>query len=482
MSRPQLIPLHFDAGIQAYLEETMVGDGAAVVLQNWFPEAGGLRVRPKWVNASTTGAPVTRRSRGFGYWVPSGGSQLLSAEDDAIASFVIRRIPFGSLAAGTWTSIETLAAATRNLPVAFAAGAGVICYSNPEFPSSRIRKWDGAAASDAAADAVAGRTLVYHKNRFFSGGPTANATRLHYSEPGDPAVWLVGENFIDVAKDDGEPIEDLAVYDNGLLIGKENSLHYLSGAGPSNFALHPLGPAGCAPGRTLVPTPYGVVCIGRKTVWLYSGGDPRPISRPLGSAYAMTGNFMSGAYVDGFCYICDHGSGKVFVWDHEARAWSTEVAGTASEGPGILFSRNEALIAGPKAATQNSLVIFRQHPSPARGRDDNLSETYQAKTAPAWMAGSERPLTPRRLHVRVRQRGGGAHETPLDVSVLVDGAALPLRQIDQRNTPGVFVERLSLDRTGQSLQVDLTHIAQATETGTFDVEEILLEADAEEAR
>jgi hypothetical protein len=67
------IPITWEKGLWSSQEDSVLPEGYASVLENLVPEpTGGLRARRGWNNASTTGAPATRRTRGIGSFTTAG--------------------------------------------------------------------------------------------------------------------------------------------------------------------------------------------------------------------------------------------------------------------------------------------------------------------------------------------------------------------------------------------------------------------------
>lgn len=481
--KTRIIPISFEGGLNEFQEASALPAGYAAQLQNWIPEVGGsLRVPRGWLSASTTGLSGTRTCRGLGYYVPAAGAKFMAAQASSGTQYQLWSIPASNIAAGTWTAVETVTSNPSTRPLAMAAGAGYLLYCSPEFPSQRIRRWDGTTASDASTDAIAGRTLVYHNNRFFTGGATANPTYLRWSELGDSATWTIDTNFQAVGQDDGEPIEDLLSWDRNLFIGKQNSIQALSGFGPDTFALHPLDGGGCAPGRTLVSTPKGICAIGRKRVWFYAGGGFDPISQPIESSYGMSGNYMSGAYVDDNILICDEGSGTVWVFDMNTKAWHTEVFGTPNEGPGILANRADYLLGGVRVGSTNSLVDYRQIPGSPRARIVGSAQTFIAKTPEMWLGEASHPTTIVRMHFQIRQRGGTSASTPLTVKCTHDGVLHLTQTIPLKNAVGVFHARLACGKDGYSHQIECSQVVGSAEACVLDLEDLQAEAEVEAPR
>lgn len=482
--REALVPLTFEKGLADDLEDSVAPAGTARVLANWEPVGRSLRARRGWGSSSIDGLPAVRGARGFGTYVFNGTRYWLSANDQGIPTdtpgqgYRILALDRDQLGAGTWITVEDVSAGdSRERPVSFAAGAGVVLYCTPNFPNARIRRWDGTTAAEVETTGVAGRCLAYHLNYFFTGGSLAEPTFLRWAELGDPTNWNPTENFQPIGKDDGEPLEALGIWDSGLVIGKESGVWFMTGDGPSTFAWHPLDGGGCAPGRTIVPTPFGVCVIGRTQVFMWSGAGVEPISAPILGSYQMTGDYMTGAYVDGRVFVTDHGSAMTWSYDLIGKTWKTEPAGSVTEGPAEIWSQGQYLVGGAKAAAANSILLYRLEPGGARERDAGMAETLQAATPQLWLGEAAAPTTILGLYVKVRQRGGNSFGAPLVFTVTTDDPELeapdPLvispRDVD---TPAVFRERLSCGATGYGIQVAVAQELTSTQTDLMDVEEI----------
>lgn len=89
--------------------------------------------------------------------------------------------------------------------------------------------WDGATFTAVAA-IPKGSACIVHKERLFvvPGITTvANSSRLSFSNAGDFTTWP-GINFIDVGPGDGQHLVDLVVYQDNLLLFKEDSTYVLA--------------------------------------------------------------------------------------------------------------------------------------------------------------------------------------------------------------------------------------------------------------
>jgi hypothetical protein len=481
-----IMPLHFERGVNEFFEDSDLPEGFGTIVQNWVPEpSGALRVPWAWLSASATGLSGTRTARGIAYFVPPAlAGRFVVAQAISGTQYKLVWLAKASLAAGSWATIETVTSSPSTRPLAMAAGAGVLLYASPEFPSARIRKWDGTTASDASTDAIAGRALIYHNNRFFSGGDAANPTYLRWSEVGAPGTWLVDGNFQPIGQDDGEPIEDLASWDRALFIGKENSIWLQTGSGLTNFAWRQLDGGGCAPGRTLIACPDGVMAIGRERVWWFTGGAFIPISGPIETSFGMTGNYMSGAYDsgDGTIRVCDEGSGKQWIWDIHRNTWHTELFATANEGPGILASRADYLLGGAKVGSSNSLLLYRQMPGASRARIPNSAQAFQAATGYVWIGESLGPFTARHLYFKMRQRGGSAASEKLTIKHYVDGDLEETKTVAMEPAAGTYRQRVDLGAQGYGHKIEFIQTVPATDAGVCDIEDPYLEGILEDVR
>lgn len=89
--------------------------------------------------------------------------------------------------------------------------------------------WDGATFTAVAA-IPKGSACAIHKERLYvvpGTAATVNESRLTFSNAGDLTTWP-GGNFIDIAPGDGQHLVDLTIYQDNLLLFKEDSTHILA--------------------------------------------------------------------------------------------------------------------------------------------------------------------------------------------------------------------------------------------------------------
>lgn len=471
------IKLGFDKGLLESLEESLVPVGYSVVAKNWLPEpTGGVRARRGWIQGSTASAPATRAIAGIGeHAVTSAGTTTgwhLVANADG-TDYRMYSIDRTALAAGTWSNFDTVAVA-NNTPVAFASGLGYVLYTNLHW--SAIRRWDSTTAA-AIAGAPAGQALAFHKNRFFTGGTIANPSRLWFSDLATTATWPA-TNYIDINRDDGEYILDAVPFEDGLLVAKSSSLHYMSGTSPDTFSLHKLNSGGGYTGRCIAATPYGAVVAGQKEVYLWTGGGVDVISKPVETSYSLSGRFVTTTYVDGVCYICDEGTGRVFCVALADGVWWTETLETVNNGPAALSSYRSRLLYGPKSGNADvGPLQYRDIPGSARGKDfGTLAEQFSVHTPEMWLGGPNHAITPRHLYVRVRQRGGDASQTGLTITPVYDGIVQTALTIPARATAQTFRTRLDVgSRKGaHNVKFKFDQLLPGTHASVFDIEEVVL--------
>jgi len=487
MPNAQWTRVSFERGVDEFYEGTDLSEGTATAISNWTPEATGvLRTKRGWLNAPTSGLTGTRTWRGQGYFVPGSGAKFVAAQASDATTYKINRL--AADLSGGWTTIETLTVADSTSPVCFASGADKVLYTNPGFTGDLIRYWDGTTAGTVSADTIAGQFVHYHNNRFFTGGADTNPTYLRWSELGDPTLWSLTTNFQPLGQDDGEPLEDACTWERGMFVGKRNSIWFVSGFGPDTFGFNQVPGCGVAPGRTLVPTPRGVIAIGRERIYSFTGGGFEPISRPIEASYGMSGTYMTGTYIDGRVYVCDQGSGTIWSYDLETGAWASEAYVVANDGPAGVFSRNGYLFGGTMVggttSGTSSVMQYRQEPKGARARNINYAETFAATSARFPVRGDKPvgPSTLRNVALTIRQRGGTSASTPLTVQIYTDNVLMAARTVTLKDTPKVFRAQVSAGYTGYDHQIAFSQALGSTDAGVIDIEECWAELEAERAR
>jgi hypothetical protein len=483
----ETIRLDFSKGVNEAYESSTLPEGYASSLRNWIAEPNGvLRVPRAFRSASTAGLTGTRAARGIVGWVHSSGPVAVVAVATSPTQYQLKYLDRDALSSASWTTADTVSVTSSDGLVAMASGIGVLLHSRPDYPSSRIRYVTRAGATGTAStDAFAGRALAFHVNRFFAGGNSTNPTHLRWSNLSSYTLWTTDPiaNHQPISEDDGEPIEALEVWDRALFIGKESSIHYMTGTGPTNFAFRLADGGGVAPGKTLIPTPDGIIAVGRERVYLMSGGGFEPISQPIEGNYGMTGDFMTGCYINGVVYICDEGSGVIWRLDTALGTWSTFDTDEQDEGPNSIHAVGPYLMAGVTNGASNSIALFRAEPGDPRGRVAHAGQTFTLRTGEMWLAGAGREWTIRRAHLALRQHGGDETQAGLTLTVYdQESEVASTETIGPFDEAGTYRQPISLGRSGSGSTIEITQTVTNTQTSLFDIEAVEIEFDVNEPR
>ncbi len=124
----------------------------------------------------------------------------------------------------TWTLI------TATFRAAAAVQYADKVYMVPHPSSGTGGKWDPSGGFTAVAAIPKGQACVIHKERLFVAPGTAstsNTTRLTFSDAGNFDAWT-GSNFIDVGQGDGTKLIDVTVYQDNLLLFKDQTTYVLA--------------------------------------------------------------------------------------------------------------------------------------------------------------------------------------------------------------------------------------------------------------
>lgn len=515
------MPLSFEGGLNTFDQPSNMQEGEASVLQNWqWLPTGMLIPRPGWkaAGASPTGSPSSMRGRGiYTGWYESGVRKLVLAQYDNSSSFTFYRTNVADPTTFTsYTSIETgvaVASANRPEPVGFETGMGVLMYTNPGFPSARLRTWNGSVVTQLTTDGVtggslsniAGRFLIYHLNRFWTGGaltaagpPEGNPTFLRYSEIGDVDAWNTDENFIPVSRDDGEPIEWGVVWDRGLVLGKQHSLWFLSGYSVDTFTLSPISRRlGCARGKTLIPSELGVFIVGIDgNVHLWDGAEIKRLSQKVFVPSMPASGYMNGAWVGGQLYVNSTAlPGEAWVWEAMTDRWRREVYADSSNAPNDLEQYDERYLLGQSTAGSRLLSVRQEIGAFATGtyrdpvRDVGVAEAYATTSKEHWPKGTLGKAILRSVYIRYRQWTGGTNEA-LTITPVVDGVDITsqAKTVGQKAAAGVYVEREDFaaaedaTRTGRNFALKFTSSPTNAENETYSIEDMAILLIADEGR
>lgn len=172
---------------------------------------GSLIVRPPLKNY-TTGVPAsTTRMRALKGVTINGNSYIIFANDTTVWAFN------GS---GTWTQLVTgiyASSATQyKEKVYIVAGASSTVTGG---------NWDGTTYTNIATMPKGDACLIWQERMWIADG--AFTAKLSFSAIADPTTWN-STDFFQVAPGDGSRLRDLIIFNNNLLLFKEESVYALS--------------------------------------------------------------------------------------------------------------------------------------------------------------------------------------------------------------------------------------------------------------
>lgn len=494
MPQPNWYQVTLEKGLNTFDRPSVLQDGEVQALENfeWTP-MGGVTPRPAWqaAGSSPSGTPSSKRGRGLftGYY-QSGVRRLVATIWDNSANFVTYRTDIADPTAYTaWTQIDSVAVSSpsRNLPMAYAVGNNVLLMSNPGLASAYLRYWDGATAGNATTDAIAGRALVYFLNRFWTIGSLAEPTFLRFSEIGDHTNWNTSENFIPVAQDDGEPGEDIVIWDRGLLIAKQHTLHFLSGYTVDNFALAPIqGRFTVAPGRSLITTEHGVFVLGIDgNVYLYDGAEVQPVTKSISVNRPTTG-YMTGTWVAGKLYLSGTDTPTV-AYAFDGARWRKETYADTGHAPQDLVTYDDRYLVCTANNGGSRLLSVREETGAfstatkrSPGTDAGVAETFTCTTKEWWPKGPTGKSMLRSLYIRYHQWVAGTAEK-LTITPVVDGVeqTAQAKTVGGKAAPGDYAERVDFAasndavRSGRCYAIKFS-CAPSSGEPTYSIDELLV--------
>lgn len=384
---------------------------------------------------------------------------------------------------GTWTNEGSITVTDPTQFVSMAHGMGRTWLTSTQFGS--LYMFDGLTVQ-AVSSGPAGKCVAVHKNRVFVGGPDGTPGFLHFSNLGDGTTFSIGDDLIVGTREDGETLQAITPFEDGLLCGKREGLWFLSGSGPSDFQLDRLNGGGCATGQSIAATPYGAVIAGTRHVWLWAGGSVERISGPIEASYYASGTFVTVRYArDENVYICDESDGTIYRRHMPTGAWSIEEL-DADGAPAAIFDSDNTFLYGPAGSTVASLLNYKVFPwSSATARDkdfDALTESFSATSDEIWVGGPRTSFTPLFLHLQIRQRGGDATDGPLTITPTYDGVAQTALTWTPQASAGTYRESLNVGsaRGVFSVKFAFAQTLASGDAATLDIEDVELEGDLTE--
>lgn len=489
----QFIPIDFTGGRDFHdpTNALLIPSGQFGALVNWIPEPGEyLRVRGNYFRTTPSGAAAPTGGDCI-YWSPlaspTGGVFVARASGGTLSIF---RADDETSPDWGAAAIDTIAGASGFVP--FVTANNIVLYGNGTFTSDRLRFWNGSAAAEASTVAIAGKTLAYYAERFFSGGTDANPTRLYFSGISDHTSWDLN-NYIGIGVNDGGTIVSIEPAMGGLLVAKENSVYFLTGNGPSTFTVTRLDGFGeGVTGRSIAPTPYGVLVAGNKTIYLWEGGTAVE-DLDMGAAWNVSGSWCSSAFQGKNAFFVDKTGGSIFVRNMETGIWWNE--NVDSNGNNAIRNictggadNNTVIgIAATSTATETSI---RTRPIAASDvRDNNsVAQSFDAQTGLIILGMGARPATIKHLHLLSYQYSdgfGGTGQAGLIITVNVNketGIANIQKTFSPNSSDGTRRDRMDVGLTGYDCYIRFQQTLTSTDHVNFHIKSAVLEIELDEPR
>jgi hypothetical protein len=489
----QQIPIN--GGLNTRLQWNHLGAEDNTILSNWVPEEdGSLRIRTQINTPTQTGSAIPNGGTSVFY----SGSEVanikgvyVSKHDSADGFVKIHRAD--DEVTPDWGSAvidSSTGSSTQSMP--FVAGNGIILFGNSSYNTGKLRFWNGTTVADASSVVVAGRGLTYHKERFWTCGPAASEVRLYYSGIADHTSWSLN-NYIDVGPNDGGVVEDILPANGGLMIAKSNSLWFLSGSGPSDFALTKIDKGEAAAGRCITVTNYGIVIAGSDHIWLWTGQGPAQ-SLTYNVDYNNVGVPVTCICVDDQVIVTS--SITQIIYDMRTQKWRNQSnASTAADRTAA------TCLGGPELKTVISICkkgcnsalsgISTQVMTGETRIKDNANRGLIFQVSGGWfqLGDDAHKATLRHLHILVGQRETGTGT--LNVAVyratgLGSASSIASKGMSPEAAAGVYRYRLDADNQGTQDQFALI-FTQIISTGSsddvlWDILDAVVEYDLEEVR
>lgn len=243
----------FTGGLNSASDPSAVADTELVEFINMELDIdGSLISRPPIVEVSSQGA-WTARGLVLGSCVFSSGTYVIVSNTNGVFAYN-----------GTsWSTITTTFQASSM--VQYKDFIWLVAVPGAANPGG---KWDGTTFTAVAAIPKGGACIVHKERMFVLPGldATTNTSRITFSNAGDFNTWT-GSDFIDVNPGDGEKLIDAVVYQDNLLLFKQDSTYVLAyDIKPSDAIVRKIS-------NTLGATKQRCTAVYENSVFLYHEGD-----------------------------------------------------------------------------------------------------------------------------------------------------------------------------------------------------------------
>jgi len=269
---------NFNSGLNTEVSNYLMPDTQVTEAINvHFDEIGNVTRR---LGIATLGNQMTASNSILGLYnfisSDSSNNQVLAVCSDGANNNIYY------LSGATWT--QTLGTDTVDLKTRFATFLDRVVRVNG---TDAVRAWSGTGAWESSggpidvADAPVGKFIETLKARLYIAGTSTYPDRLYFSSlPSSAGVisWTTASDYLDISPNDGDNITALKRYATHLLIFKKNYLYRWNG---SAVEPDPIINVGTHSQESVVEGKGGVYFHHPKGIFVYAGGYPKEISKPI---------------------------------------------------------------------------------------------------------------------------------------------------------------------------------------------------------
>jgi hypothetical protein len=219
MARAEALRLGpFVGGLNIASDPTAVADSELVVCNNFELDIdGSLIARPPIVETVNLSATWTERINIIGRGSFSGGDYLIGSNTNGTFAFD----------GNAWTTIS----ASLKSRVALQYNDKMYIVPQPG-NGAQGGYWSPGGAFTADTNMPEGEAAVFHKSRMFivpGISATTNSSRLRFTDPitSTTLTWT-STNLIDVSQGDGQKLIDIIIYNDNLMLFKNDSTYLLA--------------------------------------------------------------------------------------------------------------------------------------------------------------------------------------------------------------------------------------------------------------
>lgn len=231
----------FSGGINSHSDKSAIADSEMVDCVNFDIDLdGSLLARPPFsIQFSSTMADSTTQLNAYNYIWYLGSFvynnvrmvfyQVQNHDVDTSVSANIFVYFFDGANAGT--AIQLTGMPIQRYTVAARWDNKVYIVPHPDSTLGGF-SYDLTTIPATAITAIAGMpggnaTVFYKFAMWIGGGKNTNKSRIFYSALSDPTSWPAA-NFFDIAPGDGFAVEDMILYQDNIIVAKENSTYVLA--------------------------------------------------------------------------------------------------------------------------------------------------------------------------------------------------------------------------------------------------------------